>query len=337
MKITFKKFVIPALVTVMACAPLHAVFAQPGILIVDDVGGTSMKAQCFAMVKKLIDAKLDENVNVTISQNDALYGENSELEAEELGAIQITAPGLGTFSGTFPKLTVLALPYLLTTPEAIQAAVNDPKINSALFSDLHEKGLKLLGIWFNGPREVGRTGDKPILMPDDMKGVKIRVPPGPAYVLAFKQLGANVTTMSFAQVPTALRQGVLDAVEPTPNVWVSSHLDEIAQQITETSYVYDFYIVVVNEQWWDSVAPPTRQIIQDAVDQTTKWNLKNVKVQNDNAFATMRKAGDHLYTLTPDQLAAWKAAEHPLWDSIGTKLVGPDVMRRLIAIGVKYQ
>jgi C4-dicarboxylate-binding protein DctP len=337
MQTALQKLAAPALALALACTPLHAVLAQSKVLIVDDVGGHSVKSQSFAMLKKLVEDKLGNKAAVTISANDALYNQESEVQAEQLGAIQICAPGVGVFTGTFPKLTVLSLPYLLNTPAAIKAAVDDPKIGGVLFAELRQKGLEPMGIWLNGPREIGRTGDKPILWPADMKGVKIRVAPGEVYVDAFKQLGANVTTMSFAQVPTALRQGVLDAVEPTPNAWVSSHLYEIAKQITKTSYIWDFYIVSANKAWWDGMPPATRQVFKDAMDQTTKWNWANVNAENEQAFDVMRKAGDHIYDLTPAQLAAWKAAERPLWDSIGNKLVGADVMKQLIAIGEKYR
>ena len=319
----------------VAGAPLHAALAQSRVLVVDDVGGNSVKSQSFALLKKLVEDKLGDKVAITISANDALYNQSSEIQAEQLGAIQISAPGIGVFTGTFPKLTVLALPYLLTTPAAIKAAVDDPKIGGVLFDDMRKKGLEPLGIWLNGPRDIGRTGDKPILWPDDMKGVKIRVAPGEVYVQAFKPLGANVTTMSFAQVPTALRQGVLDAVEPTPNAWVASHLYEIAKEVTKTSYIWDYYIVIANKPWWDGMTPANRQVFKDALDQATKWNWDNVNAENERAFDVMRNAGVHVHDLTPEQLAAWKAAERPLWDSIGDKLVGADVMKQLIAIGEK--
>ena len=326
-----------ALALAVACAPTHAVMAQSRVLVIDDVGAGSVKAQSFQLFKKLVEEKLGNKYAVTISEGDALYNQGSLIQAEQLGAVQISAPGTGLFATGFPKLTVLSLPYLLRTPEAIQKAVEDPKIGGILFADMRQKGLEPLGVWLNGPREIGRSGDKPILMPEDMKGVKIRVAPGEVYVEAFKTLGANVTTMSFAQVPTALRQGVLDAVEPTPNAWVASHLYEIAQQITKTSYIWDTYIVIANKPWWDGLSPEARQVMKDAMDQATKWNWDNVNADNERSFDIMRKAGVHIYDLTPEQAAAWAAAERPLWDSIGNRLVGPDVMNRIIAIGEKYR
>ena len=325
-----------AFLLALAASPTLAQ-AQSRVLIVDDVGGHSLKSQSFDLLKKLVDEKLGNKVAITISANDALYNESSEVPAQQLGALQLCAPGVGILTATFPKLMVVTLPYLLNTPAAIDAAMKDPKIGGVMFADMRAKGLEPLGVWLNGPREIGRTGDKPILWPADMKGVKIRVAPGEVYVNAFKPLGANVTTMSFASVPTALRQGVLDAVEPTPNAWVSSHLYEIAKQVTKTAYIWDYYVLLGNKAWWDGMAPDTRKVFRDAIDQATKWNWDNVNAANDAAFETMKKAGVSIYDLSPEQLTAWKAAERPLWDSLGDKLVGADVMAQLIAIGDKYK
>ena len=325
-----------ALAFALTLTPLHGVLAQSTVLIVQDAPENSVKDNSFKLFKKRVEEKLGTKFSIMISENDALYNQDSEIAAEQLGAIQISAPGTGLFTNTFPKIAVLTLPYLLPSPQAFKAAVDDPKIGGVLFADLRQKNLEPLAIWLNGPRDVGRTGDKPVLWPQDMKGVKIRVPPGESYVDAFKVLGANVTTMSFAQVPTALRQGVLDAIEPTPNAWVSSHLYEIARQFTKTGYIWDTYIVIANKSWWDGLSPDARKVMKDAMDEATKWNWDNVNADNERALDVMRKAGVHIYDLTPEQLVAWKAAERPLWTSIGNKLVGADVMAQIIAIGEKY-
>ena len=330
-------FAIVAAVAGGLAGPTPALAEQQRVLVVDQVGNNSVASRSFALFKKLVEEKLGDKVAITVSANDALYNESTMIPAQQLGAVQISAPGTALFASTFPKVAAMGLPYLLTTPRAIQAASDDPKIGGVIYAEMRAKNLEPLDIWLNGPREVGRTGDKPILLPTDMKGVKIRVPPSDVYVEAFKQLDANVTTMSFASVPTALRQGVLDAVEPTPNAWVSSHLYEIAKQVTRTDYIWDYYILVANKPWWDGMTPETRKVFRDALDQATKWNWENVTAENEKSFDIMRKAGVTIYELTPDQKAAWKAAERPLWDRVGNKLVGADVMKQLIAIGEKYK
>ncbi len=330
------RVLIRLIVLTLLLFPLQ-VLAQGRVLAVNDTEETSVKGQSFALLKKLIIEKLGDKIQVTVSNGEALYNQTSLVQAQQLGAIQIAAPGVGVFTGTFPKLTVIGLPYLLPNPDAIRAAVADPDIGGVMFADMRAKGLEPLDIWLNGPRDVGRTGDKPILMPEDMKGVKIRVAPGGVYVDTFRQVGANVTTMAWGSVPTALRQGVIDAVEPTPNNWVGSHLYEIAKQITKTEHIWDFYIVTANRAWWNSLPAATRQAIREAMDQTTKWNWENTNAENERSFDVMRKAGATIYELTPEQAQAWAAAMRPLWDQVGTPLIGQAAMTKLIAIGDKYR
>ena len=83
-----------------------------------------------------------------------------------------------------------------------------------------------------------------------MKGLKIRVQSAPIYVDTMKAFGANVIAMSWSETPTALQQGVIDAVEPTPNAWVAAKIYELVDNITVTGYCFDFYIVGANKQWW---------------------------------------------------------------------------------------
>ena len=321
---------------IVLLSPLQAL-AQGRVLMVNDTEETSVKGETFALLKKLITEKLGGKMQITVSNGEALYNQASLVQAQQLGAIQITAPGIGIFTGTFPRLTVLGLPYLLPNPDAIRAAVADPDIGGVLFADMRAKGLEPLDIWLNGPRDVGRTGDKPVLTPEDMKGVKIRVAPGGVYVDTFRQVGANVTTMSWGSVPTALRQGVIDAVEPTPNAWVSSHLYEIAKQITKTQHIWDFYIVSANRAWWTGLPEASRQAIRSAMEEATKWNWENTNAENDRSFDVMRKAGATIYDLTPEQSRSWAVAMRPLWEQVGNPLIGQAAMTKLIAIGDKYR
>lgn len=181
------------------------------------------------------------------------------------------------------------------------------------------------------------TAAKPILMPADIKGVKIRVPGGANYVETFKLLGANVISMAWGEVPTALRQGVIDAVEPTPNAWLSSRLFETAKQVSKVGYIWDFYIVSTNKAWWDGLPSDQRAGLRKALDKATAWNWENANKANEDAYVKMAAQGATINDLTPAQRKAWADAVKPLWNGLGTKLVGQDTMDRLATIGDKHR
>jgi C4-dicarboxylate-binding protein DctP len=303
---------------------------------INDIQQNTVKGQTWDLFKKLVEERLPDQ-KIEVSHGEALYDQKTMVQALQLGAVQFISPVVGVYSGTFPKLSVLVLPYLMPSPDAIRAVMDDPQIGGELFNDMRAKGIEPLGVWLNGPRDIGRTGSKPILVPADVKGVKIRVPPGRNYVDAFKLLGANVTTMSWGEVPTALRSGVIDAVEPVPHAWLASHMHETAKQITKTEYIWDFYIVATNKAWWDGLKPEVRDAMKTAMDESTKWNWENTAKENHEALEAMKAGGATIHELTPEQRKAWVDAMKPLWDSLGNELVGAETMKRIMEVTAKYR
>lgn len=326
--------------SVLALAVLQfppALAAPIKIVVANDIEPSSVKGRTWEYFKELASKELGDKVKIDVSHGEALFNQKSLVQAVQLGAIQFISPAVGIYSGAFPKVTVLVLPYLMPSPAAIREAMNDPKVGIPLMEDLRKTNVEPLAAWLNGPRDIGTTALKPILTPADMKGVKIRVPPGANYVETFKALGANVTTMAWGEVPTALRQGVIDAVEPTPNAWLSAHLYETAKQITRTEYIWDFYIVAVNKTWWDKLPADVRAGLKRAIDRATDWNWENTAIANREAYEKIRAAGATINDLTPEQRKAWADAVKPVWSSLGDGLVGKEVMSRLVQIGDKHR
>ncbi|MGE0797391.1 MAG: TRAP transporter substrate-binding protein [Lautropia sp.] len=318
---------------VVAIAPASAQTRSIKIIVANDTEAVTAKGKSWEYFKQEAVKELGQRVNIDVTHGEALFNQKSLVQALQLGSLQFISPAVGLYSGAFPKVTVLVLPYLLPSPAAIKAAMEDPRVGVPLMEDMRKSNIEPLAAWLNGPRDIGTTSAKPILMPADMKGVKIRVPPGANYVETFKALGANVTTMAWGEVPTALRQGVIDAVEPTPNAWLSGHLYETAKQITRTEYVWDFYIVAVNKSWWDKLPDDIRAGLKRAMDRATVWNWENTATVNKEAYEKIKAGGGIVHELDAAQKQAWAAAVRPIWSSVGERLVGKEVMTRLIEIG----
>lgn len=321
-----------ALAAAFAAAPAAAAVKM---IMSNDSQALSFKGKTFEHLKAQIEKELGKEVQVEIHHGGALYDQKTQVQGVQLGGAHLISPTPEIYTSIFPKLNVLALPYLLGTPAAVDTAMKDPMVGEAMLADLEKKGLKTVAIWMNGPRNIG--GTKPIITPADIKGVKIRVQPAQVYVDTFKLLGANVTTMSWGEVPTAMQQGVIDAVEPTPNAWLSSKLYETARHITLTGYVLSFYLVSTNKPWWDGLQPSVRAGLQKALDETSKWNWTQADEENEAANKKMQAAGVTLYKLTAAQQKAWVDAVRPVWEKLGNPLVGEKAMKRLEEIGAKYQ
>lgn len=305
---------------------------QIRIIANNDIEENSIKGRAFNHFAELVEERLGDRIDVTVHHGGTLYSQTDQISAMQLQAIHFISPTVGVYTGDFPKLNVLVLPYLLQGPEAIQAALDDPQIGGALLSEMEKQNIQPLTAWLNGPRDVGTSG-KPILTLEDLKGVRIRVPPGDNYVKTFEALGANVTSIAWGEVPTALQQGIIDAVEPVPHAWVSSGMYELADQITLTEHIWDFYIVSTNKAWWDGLPSDVREELTDILAEVTQQNWANTLSANAEALDHMREAGATIHELTPEEKARWREAVRPVWDELGVPLVGEDVMRRLEEIG----
>ncbi|MGH6915867.1 MAG: TRAP transporter substrate-binding protein, partial [Geminicoccales bacterium] len=156
-------------------------------------------------------------------------------------------------------------------------------------------------------------------------------------VETMKAFGANPIAMSWSEAPTALQQGVIDAIEPTPNAWVASKIYELVDNITVTDYCFDFYVVGSNKQWWEGLPADVRKGIQGALDAATEWNWENAKKINQKSNETIEAAGVGITELTEEQKKPWIEAVQPIWKRFGEELVGPKAMARLKEISAQYK
>ncbi len=227
----------------------------------------------------------------------------------------------------------MSLPFLLTTPKAVQAALNDPAIYQAVFGDLERKNILPVAIWINGPRDLSYRGHTPILLPADVRGIKIRAQPVPADLRSWQTLGANVVSMSWSEVPTAMQQGLIDAVEPTPNALVAAGLHEMIDQVTRVDYQYSFYIVATNKKWWNDLPADVRDGIQAALNEATAWNWQATEKENEQAYDKVRGLGKPIHALTQGEQEKWAAVVRPVWKPFGEDQVGAKAMALLESIG----
>lgn len=306
--------------------------AQIDMVLNNDIEANTVKGRAFEMFADLVEERLGDRVDVEVHHGGTLYSQTDQISAVQLQAIHLISPTVGVYTGNFPKLNALVLPYLLRSPEAIQAAMDDPQIGGELLADMEARDVQPLAAWLNGPRDVGTSGE-PILTLEDLEGVRVRVPPGDNYVRAFEALGANVTTIAWGEVPTALQQGIIDAVEPTPNAWVSSGMYELADQITLSEHIWDFYIVSTSKSWWDGLPEDVRSEMTDIMAEVTEANWAAANQANQEALEFMQEQGVEVHDLSDEERQRWIDAVRPVWDELGVSLVGEEVMNRLIEIG----
>ena len=302
---------------------------QTRVVLSNDNNALGVKGRTFELLKAEIERRLGDKAKVELHHSGTLFDQQTQVQGLQLGSANMIAPEPGTFAPLANKINALFLPFLLSTPAEIREAMDDPVVRSAFIPDLERKNITVVNIWLNGPRDFSNRGPKPILVPDDLRGVKMRVQAIPVSLATMKTLGANVVAMDWTQVPTALQQGVIDAIEPTPNALVGAGLPEMIGQTSRVGYQYSFYFVAVNRRWWTGLPPDIRTGIQAALDVATKWNWDNTEKENAEAYAKVRVLGKRVYELDDAQRALWRTAVQPVWKEFGDSLVDAKVMARL--------
>lgn len=311
-------------------------FAQTKIIISNDNNALGVKGRTFEVLKKEIEKRLGDKIAVELHHSGALFDQKTQIQGLQLGSVHLIAPTQGIYAPLAPKINALSLPFLLSTPEAVEKAMQDPLVRKVILSDLEKKNVTPVAIWINGPRDFS-SRDKALLTPADMKGVKIRVQSVPVDIKTMQSFGANVISMSWSEVPTALQQGVIDAVEPTPNALVGAGLHELIDHVVRVEYQYSFYIVGTNKQWWEGLPADVRTGLQAALKAATIWNWENTAKENAAAYEKVTKLGKKVQKLTPEQRKQWVSAVGPVWKEFGESSVGADVMARLREIGAANQ
>ncbi|HET7629388.1 MAG TPA: TRAP transporter substrate-binding protein [Bacillales bacterium] len=305
------------------------------IKVNNDVAADTLKGQSWRHFKEVLESSsVGDRVDVQIYDSGSLFAQSKQLQALQQNQIQLMAPVPGVLSGQFPKLQAFGLPYLFKSPDMISAAIADPNIGAKLFAGPEEKGVKITNVWLNGWRMV--SASKPINTIDDLKGVKIRVPGGKNYVNTFKALGADVITIDWGEVPSSLQQGVIDAVEPTPNANVSAKIYELAKYTTTSDHILDIYVICANKQWLESLPTDVKKEVEAALKDTEKWNWEQAQKANEDALQKQIDGGGTVIKLSNDELAKWQEATKPVIDSY-KDVIGEDILSAIQDLAKEYE
>ena len=277
--------------------------------------------------KELAEAKTKGRVKVEIYPNSQLYKDREELEALQLGAVQMLAPSVSKFGPLgVRKFEVFDLPYMFADERSLEHVVEGP-VGSGLFKLLEPKGIVGLGYWFNGFKEF--TANKPLRKLDDFKGLKIRIQSSKILEGEIKALGAIPQVMAFSEVYTALQQGVVDGEENTPSNKYTQKMHEVQKHMTMSDHGVVMYAVVVNKKFWDGLPPDIRRSLAEAMAESTKYVWDIAKKENDDALAKIKAAKTtEVYVLPAAEKAVWRKAMLPLYQEY-EGVVGKDTLQAI--------
>jgi C4-dicarboxylate-binding protein DctP len=262
--------------------------------------------------KELAEAKTKGRVKVEIYPNSQLYKDREELEALQLGAVQMLAPSVSKFGPLgVRKFEVFDLPYMFADESSLERVVEGP-VGAGLFKLLEPKGIVGLAYWFNGFKEF--SANKPLRKLDDFKGLKIRIQSSKILEGEIKAFGAIPQVMAFSEVYTALQQGVVDGEENTPSNKYTQKMHEVQKHMTISDHGVVMYAVVVNKKFWDGLPADIRKSLSEAMRDSTQYVWDIAKKENEDALAKIKAAKTtEVYVLPAAEKAAWRKAMLPLY------------------------
>jgi tripartite ATP-independent transporter DctP family solute receptor len=187
-------------------------------------------------------------VEVKVFHSSQLGTDEQMMRGIKIGAPEMVAPST-VMSTVDAKFGVFDMPYAIVTRAHMKKVAESKQVQDQLFGGLPAKGVRVLGVWENGFRHI-TNNVRPIVRPDDLKGIKLRVPGGVWRVKMFKAYGANPTPMPFAEVYSALQSGVMDGQEnPFPQI-ASAKFQEVQKFLSLSGHVYTPAYLVVGEDFW---------------------------------------------------------------------------------------
>ena len=264
-------------------------------------------------------------VRVEVYANSSLYADREEMEALQLGAVQMLAPSLAKFSVLgATAFEVFDLPYIFENREALRA-VTEGEIGQRLLDSLETRGIKGLAFWDNGFKSF--SASTPIRSPSDLAGKRMRIQSSRVIEEQMLALDAVPHMMAFSDVYEALRVGVVDGTENPHSNLYTQRMHEVQGHLALTEHGYLGYAVIVNKRFWDNLPRSVKRQIERAMREATYYANRIAREENAAALAAIRAANTtEIYELTPEERAAFRRALLPVHRSVANR-VGEDLLR----------
>ncbi|MBS1161781.1 MAG: dctP [Proteobacteria bacterium] len=277
------------------------------------------KGQAAEYFKQQVEKRTKGRVKVEIFANSTLYKDKEELEALQLGSVQMLAPVAGKFGPAGVKeFEVFDLPYIFPDEAALHRVTRGP-IGAGLLKKLEARGMVGLSYWDAGFRVL--SSNKPIRTPDEAKGQKIRINSSKVNQAIMKSIGAMPQTMAFSEVYQALQTGVVDGADGNlPNLYTQKQY-EVQKHITLTRHTYSGYVVVINKAFWEKLPADLKTEISAAMQDATAYNDKVAEEDDAKAMAAIKASGKSVIsTPNSEEKSRWVKAMSPVQDELAPRI-----------------
>ncbi len=294
----------------LALLPLGAIAQSPSLIVIKFshvVTDNTPKGKGALKFKELAEQRTNGRVKVEVYPNSTLYKDGEEMNALQLGSVQMLAPSVSKFGPLgVREFEAFDLPYMFDGYDELHKVTEGP-LGKALLQKLEPKGIVGLAYWDNGFKVM--TANKPLRHVADFRGLKMRIQSSKVLDAQFRALGALPQVMAFSETYQALQTGVVDGTENTPSNVFTQKMHEVQKDLTVSDHGYIGYAVIVNKAFWDGLPADIRKTLEGAMADATTYANDIAKRENDDALEAIRKAGrTQIHRLTAAEKREWKKA-----------------------------
>ena len=266
-------------------------------------------------------------VKVEVYANSALYKDKEEMEALQIGSVQMLAPSLAKFGPLGVKeFEAFDFPFIFDDTADLHKITQGP-VGASLMAKLEPKGIKGLAYWDNGFKSF--SANTPIKSSADMKGKKFRIQSSKVLEEEIRSVGGIPQVMAFSEVYQALQTGVVDGTENPISNFYTQKMHEVQKHLSLTNHGYLGYAVIVNKKFWDGLPADVRGQLEQAMKEATVYANKIAQEENDLALDGVKKSGKTtVYALTKEERLALKKAMAPVHSKMADR-VGKDTLQSI--------
>jgi C4-dicarboxylate-binding protein DctP len=291
-----------------------AAACDPGEIVIKFSHVTNSDKHPKGIAASLLAERVNTEMNgvacMEVFPNSTLYTDEKVLEAMLQGDVQFAAPSLSLFEPITKAFRLFDLPFMFRDIEAVDA-FQASGTGQEMLQSMTRRGVLGMGFWHNGMKQF--SANKPLINPEDARGLKFRVQPSDVLVAQMNALGATAQPMAFAEVYGALQTGVVDGQENSWSNIYGQKFFEVQDGITETNHGIIDYMVVTSVDWWESLEDDVRDQLKTILDEVTAERNAAVLEVDNEARQAILDSGGKIVELTAEQRAAWVEAMKPVW------------------------
>lgn len=280
--------------------------------------------------KEIVEKKSNGRIEVKLFPSAQLGSERQLIEGLMAGTVEMTPTTTGPMGLFDPAFFVFDLPYIFKDHKSVDKVLDGP-IGQEMLKRLEKLGIVGLAWWENGFREL-TNNVRPVVKPEDLKGIKLRTMENEVHMKFFKQLGATPVPLGFGEIYMALKTKTVDGQENPLSIIAANKFYEVQKYLTRTSHVYSPVVVLVSKKFWDQLPNDLRQIIRDTAYELREFERNSGRENEKQYIDTIKQNGVEITELTPEQKALWRAEAEKIYPDFEGK-IGKELLDKVRKAG----